>query len=182
MKKLFLTKMMLLLCALIAGSGSVWAEEVTTTYIFTNRDWNATSNSQSADWTCNTRAGGYSAAQGAQITTCSTGANATSPISFTNIKKITVQYCTNKSKGSGDIKVKVGTGTEQSFDASYTSGTGTALKERNMKKTYSNPSLEVIKTATQQMLALSDSTTGTKFDTTQTTSDMDGRSFDFDEE
>jgi len=158
MKKLFLTKMMLLLCALIAGSGSVWAEEVTTTYIFTNRDWNATSN------------------------TCSTGANATSPISFTNIKKITVQYCTNKSKGSGDIKVKVGTGTEQSFDASYTSGTGTALKERNMKKTYSNPSLEVIKTATQQMLALSDSTTGTKFDTTQTTSDMDGRSFDFDEE
>ena len=52
----------------------------------------------------------------------------------------------------------------------------------NMKKTYSNPSLEVIKIATQhQMLAFSDQTTGTKFDTTGTTATMDARRGWFDD-
>ncbi|MBQ9203642.1 MAG: BACON domain-containing protein, partial [Prevotella sp.] len=128
MKKLLRLKAMLLLCALIAGSGSVWAEDVTTTYIFTNRDWNATCGDESANWTCNTRAGGFTAGQGTQITKSATGANATSPKSFTNVKKIVVTYCTNSKAGAGAIKVKVGSGTEQSFSVSAPSSNGTTLK------------------------------------------------------
>ncbi len=104
------------------------AEDVTTTYLFTNRDWNATCDNEAANWTCNVRAGGFTAGQGTQVTTSSTGANATSPISFTDVKEIVVTYCTNSSKGQGAIKVKVGVGTEQSFTVTKPSSGGTTLK------------------------------------------------------
>lgn len=131
MKTKFYLKTMLLLWALVAGSvGTMWAEnaDVTTTYIFTNRDWNATCNNADANWTCNDRASGYTEGQGTQITSSANGANATSPVSFTNVKKITVTYCTNSKKGEGIIKVKVGDGTEQSFDVYAPSSGGTTLK------------------------------------------------------
>ena len=128
MKKLLRLKAMLLLCALIAGSGSVWAEDVVTTYIFNSRDWTATCNDEDANWNSNTRAGGYTAGQGTQITSSSSGANATSPKSFTNVKKIVVTYCTNSSKGDGAIKVKIGTGTEKTFSVTKPSSGGTTLK------------------------------------------------------
>ena len=47
-----------------------------------------------------------------------------------------------------------------------------------MKKTYINPTIEVIKIATQQMLALSIETTSTR----QDPGSAAGREFDFDEE
>ena len=57
-------------------------------------------------------------------------------------------------------------------------------KETIMKKTYINPAMEIVKVKTAALLAgsITDSTTGTKFDPTGTTTDMDGRSFDFDDE
>jgi len=53
-----------------------------------------------------------------------------------------------------------------------------------MKKTYMNPSLEVVKIAAQQVLAgsITDAVTGTKFDSEAETETMDGRGFDFDED
>ena len=119
---------MLLLCALMAGGGSAWAEDVTTTYVFQDRDWKAKIGTTDADWTCNTRAGGFTDNQGTQVTKSSTGANATSPVSFTNVKKIEITYCTNNKAGAGTIKVKVGSGTEQSFSVSAPSSGGTTLK------------------------------------------------------
>ena len=64
----------------------------------------------------------------AQITTGASGANATSPRSFTNISKIVVKYCTNTKSGVGTIKVKVGSGTEKSFSVTKPSSNGTTLK------------------------------------------------------
>ena len=39
MKKTFLLKSLLLLCALIVGSGTMWAEDADVTYDFTGSDW-----------------------------------------------------------------------------------------------------------------------------------------------
>ena len=119
---------MLLLVAFVAGCGNVWGAEETTTYVFINRDWNATCDNADANWTCGTRGSGYTQGQGTQISTSASGANATSPVSFTNIKQIVVTYCTNASKGEGTIKVQVGDETEKSFSVTKPSSGGTTLK------------------------------------------------------
>ena len=98
-QKLF--KTMLLLCALIVGSGTAWAEEVT--YTFTNKSWAASP----ANWTSGQDGAGFSN-NGIQVTTAATGANGTSPVSFTNVTKIVATYNTNKSKGAGTIEAKIG--------------------------------------------------------------------------
>ena len=66
--------------------------------------------------------------QGVQVTTGTTGANATSPISFSNISKIDVKYCTNAKSGEGTIKLQVGTGTAKTFSVTAPSSGGTDLK------------------------------------------------------
>lgn len=114
MKKTLLTKTLLLLFALIAGSSSSWAEETTTTYTFSAKDWKASP----ANWTSGKDGGSFSN-NGVQVTTTYTGANATSPISFNDISKIVVTYNTNKSAGAGSIKVKVGDNDEKSNNVAY---------------------------------------------------------------
>ena len=125
MKKLLLMKTMLLLCALIVGSSSVWAEEIK--YNFTSKQWTAIidGTSTSADWTSGKDGAGFSN-NGVQVTTSVTGANATSPISYNNISKIVVTYNTNKSKGAGTFEVKIGTNEAVSKDWAYSTGDGTS--------------------------------------------------------
>lgn len=114
---------------LLAVMGSVWAVEVTTTYIFTSREWTATCNGEDANWNRGLRANGYTAGQGIQITAASTGAYATSPVPFWKVKKIVVTYCTNSRAGNGTIKLTVGPGAEQTFSVTApSSGGGTSLK------------------------------------------------------
>ena len=125
-KKLRLMMTMLLLAVM----GSTWAAEVTTTYIFTSRDWTATCNGEEANWNRGTRASGYTSGQGIQITTSSSGANATSPVPFKNVKKIVVTYCTNSKTGKGTIKLSVGSGSEQTFNVTAPSSGGTTLKTK----------------------------------------------------
>lgn len=108
--------------------GNAWAADVTTTYVFQDRDWKAKIGEVDANWTVGTRAAGFTAGQGTQITTSADGANATSPTSFTNVSKIVIQYCTNASKGAGTIKVQVGSGEEQSFAVTKPASGGTTLK------------------------------------------------------
>ena len=122
-----LTKLMLLLCLLVGSVNGAWAAEETDTYVFTAGAWKATLNDVEADWTSN-KAGNFTANQGVQITTNTSGANATSPVSFKNVSKIVVTYCTNASKGSGTIEVQVGTGEEQTFNVTKPSSGGTTLK------------------------------------------------------
>ena len=96
---------------------------VTYTYIFTDYSWGATLNSVTANWTNGGR-GGLKNDQGVQVTATYSGANCTSPRSFTNVSSIVVTYSTNNKSGAGTIKVKVGTGTEQSFSVTAPSGGG----------------------------------------------------------
>ena len=49
------------------------------------------------------------------------------------------------------------------------------MESTTMKKTYINPEMEIVKIATQQMLATSDPESGTLFDPDQDTDTMDGR-------
>lgn len=117
MKKRNLLTRMLLLFALIVGSTSVWADKAT--YTFTTSDWNATLNNNAANWTSGKNGNGFTSGQGIQVTTGTTGANATSPSSFSNISKIVVTYNTNKSAGEGSIEIKIGNNAKKSNNVAY---------------------------------------------------------------
>ena len=98
---------MLLIAVLLVGVGTAWADDVTTTYRFSDKSWSATCDNVSANWTSNKDGAGFGN-QGIQVTTSATGASGTSPISFTNVTKVVATYRTNKSAGAGSITVKIG--------------------------------------------------------------------------
>ena len=120
MKK-HLRYLLTLLLVMVASVG--WAEETTTTYNFVNKSWGAVlaGTQTAANWTSGKDGAGYSN-DGVQVTTNATGANATSPISFSNVTRIVVTYNTNKSKGNGTIKVQVGDNSEKSLAVAYPGG------------------------------------------------------------
>ncbi len=104
------------------GIGTAWGAK--TTYTFSSKSWAASP----ANWTSGKDGNALTSGQGIQVTTGTSGANGTSPASFTNISKIEVQYCTNSKSGKGTIKVQVGSGTEKSFSVTAPSSGGTTLK------------------------------------------------------
>ena len=119
MLKSFKTKTLMLLLAILAGGSiTALADEVTDTYVFTTKDWNATLDGEAANWTCN-KAGGNYGNNGVQVTTSASGANATSPVSFTDISKIVVTYNTNKSAGAGTLVVKIGENDAKTNEVGY---------------------------------------------------------------
>ena len=93
------------------------------TYTFTSKSWAATLGGSTSNWVSGKDGNALTSGRGVQVTTGVSGANATSPISFTNVSKIVVTYSTNASSGAGTIKAKVGSGTEKTFTASKTGGT-----------------------------------------------------------
>ena len=121
-----------LLALLLLGIGGVKAKDVTISYIFSSKDWNAQidGSTNNSNWISGKAGYGLTSDQGIQITTGVSGANATSPISYNNVSKIVVRYCTNAKSGKGSIKVKVGEGEEQSFSVTApSSGGGQTIKE-----------------------------------------------------
>ena len=101
---------------------NVWAD--VETYTFTSKSWGATNSaSETANWTSGKDGGQLISGQGIQVTTKYTGANGTSPISFSNVSSVVVTYSTNASKGAGSISVKVGTNTAHSQNVTKTGGT-----------------------------------------------------------
>ena len=88
-------------------------------YTFTSKDWAATLGTSSANWTKGSSGNGFTTGQGIQVTTGTTGANATSPKSFTGVSRIIVTYNTNKSAGDGNISIQVGTNTAKANNAAY---------------------------------------------------------------
>ena len=104
------------------GIGNAWGASMT--FTFSSKAWAASP----ANWTSGKEGNAFTANQGIQVTTGVSGANGTSPASFTGISKILVQYCTNASKGKGTIKVKVGSGTEKSYSVSAPASGGQTLK------------------------------------------------------
>ncbi len=118
---------MLLLCALVVGSGSAWAEDVTTTCTFSSKAWAA----DNGNWTSGKDGNQFTDGRGIQVTTGSTGANATSGTSFENVSKVVVTYSTNASAGAGSIAIKVGSGTAKSQIVTKTGGTTDRTLEYN---------------------------------------------------
>ena len=81
--------------------------QVTSTYVFTAKNWTATKEGEAANWT-SVKAGAGFNNNGVQVTTAATGASAISPDEYDNISKIVVTYNTNKSAGEGTLDVKIG--------------------------------------------------------------------------
>ena len=122
MKNNFLIKSLCLL-AVICFTTSVMAVE-TVTYVFTSKSWAATLNDEPANWISGQDGAGF-LNQGVQVTTSASGANATSPVSFENVKKIIVTYNTNKSAGAGTLGIKIGSNDEVVKPWQRTEGNGT---------------------------------------------------------
>lgn len=89
------------------GGSQVWAE-TTTTYTFTSKSWAAKSGGSTANWTSGKDGNALTSGRGIQVTTGASGANATSPISFTNVTEVVVTYSTNAKDGEGTIGIKIG--------------------------------------------------------------------------
>ncbi len=93
-----------LLLLILFFSGNAWGQ---TTYTFSTKSWGASP----ANWTSGKDGNGFTSGQGLQITTGSTGAFGNSPISFSNISKVVVNYATNASAGAGTISAYAVSGT-----------------------------------------------------------------------
>ena len=109
MKKFYL----IILFAFLASFGSyITAAEKTITYTFTTKDWNANDQEgNAANWVSGKAATKTGDPRGIAVEKTATGANATSPISFTKIKKVELIWGTS-GKGAGEIVLTVG-GTDQ---------------------------------------------------------------------
>lgn len=95
------------------------------TYNFTDKDWGATIGSTTANWT--NGKSGYSFessnnARGIQVTTGASGANGTSPVSYTSISKITVGVA-KSSSGAGTVTAYVGSTSVGSKSSSFSTTT-----------------------------------------------------------
>ena len=110
-----------------------------TTYTFTNATWNSqvgtvTTNGTSDGWVSDKDAADYSSGypdrplgltdRGVKITTGYSGAGATSILSFVEVRKVVVNYCTNNKKGKGTINVQVGDNEPQSVTITPPSDNG----------------------------------------------------------
>lgn len=109
-------------------------DPTTDTYTFLSKSWTATLNGNAANWTSDKDGAGFADDQGVQVTSNSSGANATSPVSFSGVSRIVVTYNTNKSAGAGSIAVQVGSNAEVSQDVQY-GGSGDG-RSQNYTVTY----------------------------------------------
>ena len=103
-------KIFTLLIVAILATATSWAAEKTKTYTFTDKSWSATDESgNSANWKGSTDGNQFNVSQspiGVQVLTTS-GLTVTSPITFSKVKTVTVNYSSTK-KAVGSISVKVG--------------------------------------------------------------------------
>ena len=105
---------MLILATII--SSSMWG--AVTTYTFTSKSFADGTSS----WSSNTAGNDYKASQGVQCTTGKKG-KATTKTTRSNVRQVTVIYCTNASSGAGSIVVKIGSNDAQSNSITKTGGT-----------------------------------------------------------
>ena len=99
----------------------VWGQ--TSTYTFTSKSWAATLDGNSANWTSGKDGNQMQSGRGVQVTTGVSGANATSPVSFTNVSQVVITYSTNASAGAGSIAIQVGSNEAVSQSVTKTGGT-----------------------------------------------------------
>lgn len=104
-------KIFTLLIVAILATATSWAAEVTKTYTFTDKSWSATDESGNpANWKGSKNGNQFNVSQspiGVQILSTLSPINVTSPVAFSNVKKVTVNYSSSKN-AMGSISVKVG--------------------------------------------------------------------------
>ena len=120
MNKLLTTNLRWLLLSLLltTGVGSAWGQ-TTDTYTFTSKAWAA----NPANWTSGKDGNQMTSGRGVQVTTGASGANGTSPTSFSNVSQVVVTYSTNANAGAGSIAIQVGSNTAVSQNVTKTGGT-----------------------------------------------------------
>ena len=101
-----------------ASGGSSSGGEQSASYEFTSKSWAATP----ANWTSGQDGAGYLNG-GVQVTSAASGANGTSPTSYSAVQSVVITYCTNASKGAGNINVYVGSTQIGSKSVSTSGGT-----------------------------------------------------------
>ena len=128
----------LIVCLLLVFD-SVCLNAAQTTYTFTSASWASVVGTIQTDGKTDgwlsvkdgaSNSNGYTDAQnrlysaGVQVSKSLAGAGATSVFSFENVRQITVNYCTNTSKGKGTITVAVGGNETISQDVTVVKGEG----------------------------------------------------------
>lgn len=102
----------------VAGTGSGGSD----TYTFSSKAWKASP----SDWTSGKDGNQYSSGKGVTVRADMSGANATSPISYSNVSSVVVNYCTNASSGAGSITIEIG---ESEITQAVTSTGGATLRD-----------------------------------------------------
>ncbi len=102
---------------------SLTVDGQTTTYTFDSNSWGASP----ADWTSGKNGLAYLSGRGIQVNTGATGAFGNSPVSFSNISKVVVNYSTNASSGAGTINAFAVTGTTAAAQSGTRIGTSQTI-------------------------------------------------------
>ncbi len=131
-----------------------------TTYTFTSKSWASKIDATVCDgvsdgWICDKEAYDYSSgrqdaegrlySQGVSVKTSTSGAGATSVQSFENVRRITVNFCQNASKGKGVIYFQVGENTPDSIVVRKPAESGKGVYNRDSIVTISTPKSGKIK-------------------------------------
>lgn len=140
--QLFSLRLWMLLATLVGGV--LYANADTTTYTFTGTDWTAISGGSAANWTSGKNGAGFSN-NGIQVSTSVSGANGTSPVSFTNVTKIVATYNTNKSAGAGTLVAQIGSNAESSKSWKYSGSSDGRTAKFTVTWNYDTPQTGKVK-------------------------------------
>lgn len=133
---------------------ALYANAGVTTYTFTSVQWASKTGSDVCDgvsdgWVCNKAASDYSVgrtdaqgrlySQGVSVKTGTSGAGATSVRAFTNVRKLTLNFCQNSSKGRGVFYYQIGDNPADSLVIYKPSQSGAGVYNRDSVMTLPSP-------------------------------------------
>lgn len=132
----------------------LWLMAGVTTYTFTSKTWASKVGATVCDgttdgWTYDVAAYEYTAGRtdasgrlyscGVGVKTTTTGAGATSVIEFTDVRRVTINFCQNSSKGKGTIYVQVGNNNPDSIVVNRPAASGEGVYNRDSIVLFETP-------------------------------------------
>lgn len=131
-----------------------------TTYTFTSKTWASKVGATACDgtsdgWLCDKEASEYATgrtaadgrlySQGVGVKTGTSGAGATSVLSFNEVRRITVNFCQNSSKGKGSFNVQIGDNDPVSLTINKPAQSGEGVYNRDSVINFATPQTGKIK-------------------------------------
>ena len=131
-----------------------------TTYTFTSATWGSKVGATACDgitdgWTCDQTGSEYATgrqdaqgrlySQGVGVKTGTTGAGCTSVLEFEQVRRVTVNFCQNSSKGRGTIHVQVGNNEPLDLTVNKPAQSGQGIYNRDSILTFETPQTGKIK-------------------------------------